>query len=310
MNGNQPDATSARPPVIFWPLLAVGIALSAFGAATGVLHLFWRLPLYRPSVLELDATLAALMVGLPAWYWYIVLPRRATLSRGIMVGAVGSLLAYPVMWVFAALNGRQAVFGAGDILASIETYTIWSWVYVGWLTTPVGALAGGLLVSLQHVLTSAGQAHPSDSRGAATTQDDTPYPPPTRTVAGSLSHNTLATAAMFTGIVIVGFELIFWPLASTALINFQRHEVITTMSLNELLILINNVYVLINLGGGILVVSLGFSSLQRGRSLPSSWSRHDQSVIGVVLGGVLLATDVGTFFQYLAEFFLPFPFIK
>jgi hypothetical protein len=171
MNGNLPDATPLPPPWFFWPLLSLGIALSAFVTAAFVSLLFHLPPVF---VLSVDATLAALVVGLPAWYWCIVLPRRATLQRGTAVGAIGSLFAYPVMWMFAGFIGRQAVFGTVDVVPLVPLWTFLGWLYAGWITTPLGAVAGWLLVSLQRALTSAVQAHPSDSRGAATTRDDTP----------------------------------------------------------------------------------------------------------------------------------------
>jgi hypothetical protein len=160
MNGNQIDRPSARPPRIFWPLLSLGIALAAFVTAAFVLLLF-NLP--ELFVLSLDATLAALVVGVPAWYWFIVLPRRATIQRGIAVGAIGSLIAHPVMWMFAGLIGRQAAFGTGDVLPLIPGSTFVGLLYAGWITTPFGALAGGLLVSLQYALTHAPQAYQSES---------------------------------------------------------------------------------------------------------------------------------------------------
>lgn len=170
MNGNRLDATALPPPWFFWPLLALGIALSAFGTAAFVLRL---LHLSSVFVLSADATVAALVVGVPAWYWCIVLPRRATPLRGAAVGAIGSLCAYPVMWMFAGLISRQAVFGTLDVVSLIRLWTILGWLYAGWITTPLGAVAGWLLVSLQRVLTSAVHAYPSDSRGGATAHDDT-----------------------------------------------------------------------------------------------------------------------------------------
>lgn len=171
MNENQLDATALPPPWFFWPLLVLGIALSAFGTAACVLLV---IPLQPAIGLRVDATLAALVVGVPAWYWCIVLPRRATLRRGTAIGAIGSLCAYPVMWMFAGLINRDAVFGSLDVGSVTITYTCLGWVYAGWITTPLGAVAGWLLVALQRALTAAGQAHPSDSRGAATKRDDTP----------------------------------------------------------------------------------------------------------------------------------------
>lgn len=160
MTGNQLDAPSVPPPWFFWPLLALGIALSAFGTATLVLFLLHWQSIF---VLSVDATLAALVVGVPAWYWSIALPRRATIRRGIAVGAIGSLFAYPVMWIFAGLTSRQVVFGALNVVSLIPLWTVLGWLYAGWITTPLGAAAGGLLVFLQRALTSAVQAHASDS---------------------------------------------------------------------------------------------------------------------------------------------------
>ncbi len=172
MDRKQHDATSLAPPWFFWPLLSLGIALVAFITASFVVFLFHMPP---TLALRVDATLGALVVGLPAWVWCIALPRRATLRRGIAVGAIASLFAYPVMWMFAGLLNRQEVFGPLqiDVVSLMILWTILGWIYAGWITTPVGAVAGGLLVLLQRVLTSAAQAHAPDSRGAATTRGDT-----------------------------------------------------------------------------------------------------------------------------------------
>jgi hypothetical protein len=166
MDGHQPEATSLPPPWFFWPLLALGIALSACGTAAVVVLLF-----HLPPVLVVSATLAALVVGLPTWYWCIVLPRRATQKRGVAVGAIGSIVAYPVMWMFTGLLDAKDVFGAGDVVSWISFILGWTfvgWLYLGWLTTLIGAEVGWLLVSLQRALTSAVQAPPPDSLGAAT----------------------------------------------------------------------------------------------------------------------------------------------
>jgi hypothetical protein len=169
MNGDQLEVTALPPPWFFWPLLSVGIAMSAYVAATGT-----ALFLHLSSVLSVDATLAALVVGLPAWYGWIVLPRRATLQRGAAVGAISSLCAYPVMWIFAGLINRQAVFGKFDAVSLIPLFTCMGWLGPGWITTPLGAVAGCLLLYFQRVLTAAVHAHPSGGGGAATTREDTP----------------------------------------------------------------------------------------------------------------------------------------
>jgi hypothetical protein len=155
MSENQMERTDDWPPKIFWLLLPLGIAEAAFYTALFVLHLF-NLPTL--SLLELAAPLAALVVGVPAWYWCIVLPGRATMKRGMAVGAIGSLIVHPVMWTFAGLVARQTILGSGDILSSLVEVTFLSWLYAGWITTPFGAVTGALLVSLQDGLTYVVQA--------------------------------------------------------------------------------------------------------------------------------------------------------
>jgi hypothetical protein len=164
LNRNQPVATSLPPPWFFWPLLALGIALSACGTAAVVVLLF-----HLPPVLVVSATLAALVVGVPTWYWGIVLSRRATLRRGVAVGAIGSLVAHPLMWMFTCLIDRKDVFGAVDVMSWIQFtlgWTLVGWLYAGWLTTLIGAEVGRLLVSLQRVLTVAAQAPPPETAEA------------------------------------------------------------------------------------------------------------------------------------------------
>lgn len=148
MNANQIERIDDRPPKIFWLVLPLGIALAAFITANIVLLLF-NLP--ELSILSLAASLGALVVGIPAWYQFIMLPRHATIRRGIAVGAIGSIIVHPVMWMLAYLLAKQTVFGTGD--TSLMVWAILSLLYAGWITTPCGALTGVVLVSLQRCLT-------------------------------------------------------------------------------------------------------------------------------------------------------------
>ena len=151
MNEKQTERRDDRPPKIFWLLLPLGIALAAFITAKIVFLVY---P-YDWPVFILAAPLSALVVGIPAWYQFIVLPRRATIRHGIMVGAIGSIIVHPVMWMFVYLSAMQRVFGARG--TSPMEWAFLSLFYTGCITTPFGALAGGLLVYLQRAVTSVAQ---------------------------------------------------------------------------------------------------------------------------------------------------------
>lgn len=157
------EISSSKPPRIFWPLLGLGIVLAADGATALILHttVQWasdsRLTFYLPiPVFYLAASMAALLVGIPAWFYFIMTPKCATIRRGLLVGIIGSITAHPIMWMLLCI---PALFmpQAGALLVLLPLEIVYSLIYGGWATTSIGALAGVLLIHLQRTLTRAQQ---------------------------------------------------------------------------------------------------------------------------------------------------------
>ena len=152
------ERASVRPPRIFWPLLGLGIVLAAEGATALILHTTAPWASDRLPILYLVAPVAALLVGIPAWFRFIVTPGCTTIRRGLLVGIVGSIIAHPVMWMllyFPALFMPRTVPSLSFSFLLLEI--LFSLIYGGWATTSVGALTGLLFIHLQRTLTRAQQ---------------------------------------------------------------------------------------------------------------------------------------------------------
>lgn len=130
-----PEMSSARPPRIFWSLLILAIVLAAETAAALAYHAISDQDMSNGMVFYIAAPLAALLVGLPSWWFYVVEPRRATVLRGFTVGALGSLVTLLLVGMLFGPFWYIAVFLAG------------------WATTPIGGTAGIILVYFQRTLT-------------------------------------------------------------------------------------------------------------------------------------------------------------
>src|SRR4051812_38322638 len=141
-----PLKTSTKPPLIFWPLMALVIILAADGATALILHF---LPMSPANMFYLAAPAAGLIVGIPAWFRYVVISRHATIKRGVAVGIVGSIIAHPVMWIILSLPNLLTLPNSNEFAPSgWPIFVIYSLIFGGWATTPIGALAGALLIYL------------------------------------------------------------------------------------------------------------------------------------------------------------------
>jgi hypothetical protein len=105
---------------------------------------------------SLPAALSSLLIGPLFWWLFIIQPRQLTLRRGILVGSLGSLVAHPLFWflamVIASLRGTKivSVLGIkhldliGELLESLFL-SMWSLLFVGWITALVGGVVGAVL---------------------------------------------------------------------------------------------------------------------------------------------------------------------
>lgn len=145
------ERTLVNPPRIFWLLLGLGIILAADGSTALVLYTTAQWVNSSFFSLYLAAPIAALLVGMPAWFHFVVTPGCVTVKRGLLVGIVSSITAHPVMWMLLCLSTLFMPQAATSF--SFLTFTIiLSLIYGGWATTAIGALAGVLLIVLQRAL--------------------------------------------------------------------------------------------------------------------------------------------------------------
>jgi hypothetical protein len=153
------ELSSMRPPRLFWALLAVGIILAAEIPTIFALMLMGTTLSGSASFFYVAAPLAALLVGLPVWYRWIVVAQRATIKRGLLVGAVCSICAHPIMWASVLFTQPWSQTGQSPVslILGAPFMACFSLIFVGWITTPFGALAGILLICLQRAITYAWQ---------------------------------------------------------------------------------------------------------------------------------------------------------
>ena len=158
-------STSPKRPTTWFTLSLVGVSAAFAGGAAALLALTFVLlmPFFKGitaylsgiMVFSLAAALASLLIGPLFWWLFIIRPRQLTLSRGIVAGILGSLVAHPLTWflviVVASLGGNTILFlrvehvTPIEILQAIPIYSVYSMFYVGWLTTLVGGVVGGNL---------------------------------------------------------------------------------------------------------------------------------------------------------------------
>jgi hypothetical protein len=163
-------SSNISPPKFFWPLLSIGIILASEIAAICSIIIFF-LPSYiqdlaRPPFLSFVASLSALLItpplagllaGLPCWWLLIEKPKYPTIRRGVLVGALSSIAAHPLMWTLVILlspilGGNWA---GSDLLQDIHNvilYSLLGLIYAGWITTTIGGISGALLIQLRRVL--------------------------------------------------------------------------------------------------------------------------------------------------------------
>lgn len=109
------------------------------------------------------AALASLLLGPLFWWRFIIRAGHLTLGRGILVGVLVSLVAHPLTWFLAtdtyiaaaSLSRRQTDLlllilsnPLGQLVQSLD-FSLLSLLYVGWITSLVGGVVGGLLALVQ-----------------------------------------------------------------------------------------------------------------------------------------------------------------
>ena len=151
----------------------VGIAGLAFSLAAFIFSLLllsgvgedWYTMLYA-------APLAAFLSGFFGWGILVIVSKRVTLWKGVGAGALIGLIAHPLTWYFAILffyfSGARSSLGEPTLnpvegLWASLLYSLLSWLFVGWLTVPIGAAIGGILAYIQSKRISASGSFTSAS---------------------------------------------------------------------------------------------------------------------------------------------------
>ncbi len=174
--------SNVSPPKVFWLLLSIGIILaSEIAAICSIIVAF--LPSYtanldRPPFLSFVGSVspmlvispfAGLLVGLPCWWLLIERPKRVTIGCGVVLGALSSVVAHPLMWML--LTMLSPILGEGWTIGSdlhqhiqyVILFSLIGLVYVGWITAVVGGVVGALLIRLRRVLSdNQKEDHPSN----------------------------------------------------------------------------------------------------------------------------------------------------
>jgi len=97
------------------------------------------------------AGVAALLTGFASWWAILARPSTHTVGRGLGAGALVGFLSHPLAWYFAILvnyiSGNQPAAGGESMdplqgIAGAVVFSLGSLACVGWLTVPLGALAG------------------------------------------------------------------------------------------------------------------------------------------------------------------------
>jgi hypothetical protein len=150
MSSFNSELSSVPPPKAFWLLLGLSIVLASEIATSLALHILGNMGRFL-SGLYVNAPLAALLSGISLWWFLIVRPRRATIVRGLLVGMLASALAHPLLFLILPVLwiGPQQFL----LIPSMLTWTIYSLIFGGWITIPIGGFLGLLLIFLQRTLT-------------------------------------------------------------------------------------------------------------------------------------------------------------
>lgn len=159
------EVSSIPPPRVMWFIIGIGAILaSQIATALSMAFLVSRSGniVIAPAFFFVAAGLFGLLIGLVFWWFALVKPRRATIVRGALCGALSGLIAHTFVWgsVLLTLPWEQG-FQPGmllELLLSLVVETarlsLFSLLYAGWITALVGGISGALLIALQHGLTT------------------------------------------------------------------------------------------------------------------------------------------------------------
>ncbi len=142
-------------------LLFIGFNSACAGliAAICILRVFFPGDVVSGAILfATTSCLVSAALGPVLWWWVIIKPDRLRVRRGIGVGALGGILAHPlvlyILFVEAYVTRQSTPFFGNptnpflDLISAVLGAVV-TVLYAGWITVPIGALAGGVTALLQ-----------------------------------------------------------------------------------------------------------------------------------------------------------------
>lgn len=129
-----------------------GIAIGGYVSLTAIGEGYELLPLF--------AGLAAFLTGAISWWLLLERPAKYTLLRGGLAGTLAGLISHYLCWYLLILFRNICYWGWGGCTSSLgeppvdplnglwgaAVLTLGSLLFFGWLTVPLGAVFGGMLV--------------------------------------------------------------------------------------------------------------------------------------------------------------------
>jgi hypothetical protein len=129
---------------------AICFAIAAFFCSLPILASAsgdWLILLFATPV-------SAFLIAAILWTLFITISEKTTVWRGVLIGVLTGILSHPFAWFIASvflyltnaasslgertLNPLEAIFGS-------LLFSVFSLLFLGWLTIPIGALIGGIL---------------------------------------------------------------------------------------------------------------------------------------------------------------------
>jgi hypothetical protein len=136
MAGETGGVTRAE---LLWAAFAA-VAFTASAAVFVVPWLGWPSAANADGPFALASLLAAGSVGAVAWLGIERYAGGHLILGGFAAGALTGVLAHPVAWFLWPIVDVEAQIGASAFLMPLMS--VWSLLFVGWITVPLGALAG------------------------------------------------------------------------------------------------------------------------------------------------------------------------
>ncbi len=143
---------SFQAAVCFTPIgVLCGLFVLSFSSADTRGEGWTAFPLYAGA--------AAFLTTLVVWWLYLARPGKPGVLGGAVAGLISGLVAHPVTWyvmiccnwAWILLSGGTGSSAGDDTLNPISgllgalVLSLWSVIFMGWITIPAGALVGAVL---------------------------------------------------------------------------------------------------------------------------------------------------------------------